>query len=94
MNKPALLALALLIVAVGCAPSGGDDGLKKEDVQAASRVDQIAKASGGDWSKVSDKDKKYLVDEVSMGSEKSAQMLLMAKSGKLQSAPGGKTTSR
>jgi hypothetical protein len=93
MNKPALLALALLIVAVGCAPSGGDDGLKKEDVQAASRVDQIAKASGGDWSKVSDTDKKYLVDEVSMGSEKSAQMLLMAKSGKLQSAPGGKTTS-
>ena len=93
MKKLAMLALALLIVAVGCGPSGGDDGLKKEDVQAASRVDQIAKASGGDWSKVSDADKKYLVDEVSMGSEKSAQMLLMAKSGKLQAAPGGKTTS-
>jgi hypothetical protein len=94
MKKLALRAATVLIAAIGCAPSNGDDGLSKADVEAASRVDQIATASGGDWSKVSDADKKYLVDEVSMGSEKSAQMLLMAKSGKLQATPGGKPAPR
>jgi uncharacterized lipoprotein NlpE involved in copper resistance len=85
--KLGLIAIVILTLA-GCS-QGEDDGLSKKDQEAGTRIEQIAKASGGDWSKVSDADKKYLVDEVSMGSEQSARKLIEAKSGKMAGGPGG-----
>jgi len=78
----------ILGLALGCGESS-DDGLTKDDQVKVDRIGQIATASGGDWSKVPDADKKYLVDEVSHGSEQSAKMLLMSKVGAMSAAPGG-----
>ena len=92
--KPWLIMFALASAALvgGCGSgASGDDGLTKSDQQAASRLDDIAKASGGDWDKVPEADKKYLVNDIAQGSEQSAKMLLKGKAGKLTAAPGGKT---
>jgi hypothetical protein len=82
-----------LVIAVGfIVPTAGchnDSGLKPEQEQMATRLDELAKQTGGDWSKLSAADKDYLVNKVSMGNEQSARMLLMSKSGKLQAHPGG-----
>jgi hypothetical protein len=78
---------AFAIALAGCGQSS-DDGLSKKDQEAGTRIEQIAKESGGDWEKISEADRKYLV-EVSMGSEQSAKMLIYSKSGKLQGTPGG-----
>ena len=53
------------------------------------RLQEISDKSGGDWDKVSEDDKKYLINDVSHGSEQSAKMLLMARGGKLKAKPGG-----
>lgn len=74
---------------VGCGNNMDDDGLNKGQKQAADRIDVIAKASGGDWDKVSATDRDYLVNTVSAGSEQSAKMLLLGKAGKLKATPGG-----
>ena len=84
-----LMLLVVLLSVVGGCTGSDDDGLDPKEVKAASRVEQIAKSSGGDWSKVSEADKKYLVEEISMGSEQSAKMLIMSKSGSLRASPGG-----
>jgi len=74
---------------IGCSSDDKGDGLTQKDQEAISRLDQIAKASGGDWDKVSDADKKYLINDVSMGSEQSAKMLLQAKAGKTRRGASG-----
>lgn len=79
----------LAIVLAGCGNNMSDDGLPDKDKQAASRLDQIAKQSGGDWERVSQADRDYLVKEISMGSEPSARMLLQQKAGTLKATPGG-----
>ncbi len=88
INPKLGLIAAVVLALVGC-NQGGDDGLSQKEQVAGTRIEQIAKDSGGDWSKVSDADKKYLVDEVSMGSEQSARKLIEAKSGKMAGGPGG-----
>ena len=84
-HATALMLICLLVVPLttGCQQSvhSGEDTTQS---QMTDRLSQIAKESGGDWSKVSATDKEYLVKEVSHGDEKSAQMLLQAKSGRVQ----------
>ncbi|HZO88378.1 MAG TPA: hypothetical protein VFB38_08560 [Chthonomonadaceae bacterium] len=83
-----LLAACLVSVPVaGCHRE--DDGLSPKQRQTVDRLDEIAKKSGGDWDKVSQADRDYLVNEVAHGSEQSAKMMLMAKGGKMHANPGG-----
>lgn len=85
-----LLALSLLaVVLTGCAPSD-DDGVSQKDRQAATRLDDIVKKSGGDWEKIPKADQDYIVNEISQGSEQSAKMLVQGKAGKFNARPGGK----
>ncbi|MFZ4506430.1 MAG: hypothetical protein ACOYON_01880 [Fimbriimonas sp.] len=84
-----ILAAAALLLG-GC--SGGapaNDGLTSQEQQTSSRLDQIAKATGGEWDKLTPEDRKFLVDEVAQGSEQSAQMLLKSKANRLKATPGG-----
>lgn len=84
-----LLALLFVAVLFGCAPSN-DDGVSDKDRQAASRLDEIVKKSGGDWEKISQGDRDYLVNEIAQGSEISAKKLVEGKAGKFNARPGGK----
>ncbi len=68
----------------GC--RGSNDGMSSEQVQKADRLSEIATRSGGDWDKVPQSDRDYLIKMTPSGTEQSARMLLLAKSGKL-SAP-------
>jgi hypothetical protein len=88
INPKIGLIATIFLALVGC-NQGGDDGLSKKDQEAGTRIEQIAKDSGGDWSKVSQADKDYLIKEVSMGSEQSAQKLIEARGGKMRGGPGG-----
>ncbi len=89
MKNILILALAALIV--GCGNNPGDDGISGKDKETSSRLDQVAKASGGDWEKLSQTDKDFLVKDVAQGSEQTAKMLLRNKAGQLSGGPGGKT---
>lgn len=76
---------ALGLLGAGCSR---DDGLKPEERKMASRLDEITKRSGGDWNKLSAEDRRYLIQDISRGSEQSARMLLMARGGRLRGTPG------
>lgn len=82
-----LIIVACASMAVGCQKT--DDGLSQQEQKMTDRLGEIAKSSGGDWDKLSQADRDYLVNEVSRGSETSARMLLQAKSGRLKAKPGG-----
>jgi hypothetical protein len=85
-----LIATGLLLVpmlAVGC--SQPDDGIPPAEKQQANRFNEIAKASGGDWDKLSEADRQYLIKEIAHGNEQSARMMLAAKTGRLRGAAGG-----
>ncbi len=69
----ALLSVAL--VALGGCGSGDDSKPSKETTQQADRITEIRKSTGSDWSKVSDADKAYLINEVGHGSESTAKMI-------------------
>jgi len=90
LKEIGLIGLISLIALQGCASNDmSDDGVPAGDKQAASRLDEIAKTSGGDWNKLSQSDKDYLVKEVAHGSEQTAKMLLQSKSGHLDGGAGG-----
>jgi hypothetical protein len=70
-----LVSLALL--ALGLAGCGKDDSAPSDQtVKQSSRLEDIQRKSGGDWNKISDDDKKFLVQELGPGSESKAKMLL------------------
>lgn len=78
------------LILAGCATNDmSDDGLSAGDKQAANRLAEIAKTSGGDWNKLSQSDKDYLVNDVAHGSEQTAKMLLQSKAGKMSGGAGG-----
>ena len=91
MRSSLLIILAATTLLLGGCSGGGSssDGLTSKEQQTSSRLDQIAKATGGDWEKLTPEDKKFLVDEVAQGSEQSAQMLLKSKGNRLKASPGG-----
>ncbi len=83
----AVLSIAVISPLVGCGRP--DDGLSTEQQQRASRLDEIAKKSEGDWNKLSQADRDYLVKELSHGDEQQARMLLMSKTGFKGARPTG-----
>lgn len=91
MKRLSSLALSVLAaVLVGCGDGMSNDGVSDKDRQAASRLDQIVKDSGGDWEKIPQADRDYIVKEISMGSEPSAKKLVQGRAGLLSAKPGGK----
>ncbi|MGV3614047.1 MAG: hypothetical protein ACO1SV_01810 [Fimbriimonas sp.] len=91
MKSLKILLAALSAVAVaGCGDKMSDDGLPDKDRQAATRLDEIVKKSGGDWEKIPKADQEYIVKEISMGSETSAKKLVQGKAGHFSAKPGGK----
>lgn len=86
-----LLAASLIAAALlGCGDGMSNDGVSDKDRTAATRLDEIVKKSGGDWEKIPQADRDYIVKEISMGSEPSAKLLVQGKAGKLRAKPGGK----
>lgn len=84
--KNCLLSLALIVLVAGCSSAGGSSS--KEDEVKADRLETIAKQSGGDWNKVSDSDRQYVINEVSHGSEESAKRLVQMKGSRPAGMPG------
>jgi hypothetical protein len=71
-----LTAISLTLLVGGCGNSGnGVAAPTAQEQQTSSRLDTIRKTSGGDWSKVSADDKKYLIDTIGHGSEYTAKMV-------------------
>ena len=92
-RKTALFCALLPLLGTVCVPLAGcsppDDGIPAAEKQNANRLDAIAKASGGEWNKLSADDKTYLVQTIAHGDEGAAKMMLAAKSGKLGQGGGG-----
>ncbi|MCW5941972.1 MAG: hypothetical protein KIS66_07055 [Fimbriimonadaceae bacterium] len=85
-----LIALSWLGAGViGCSgPS--DDGLTKEQHATTDRFKEIVERSGGQWERLSEADRKFLVDDLSNGNENAARMMFAARSGKAPAVgPGG-----
>ncbi len=81
-----VLGMALATPLIGCHKSGDD--MTPTEQKQASRLDEIAKKTGGDWNKLTPEDRQYLVKDISQGSEQSARMLLSVKAGRLKATPG------
>jgi hypothetical protein len=84
--------IGILVPATGCQKP--DDGMSAEQQKKTDRIDEIAKKSDGNWDKVSQEDRDYLLKNVTSGSESAAKMLLLGKAGKLgmgagKGGPGG-----
>src|ERR1017187_5700776 len=82
----AACSIAGLIPMTGC--SKPDDGMSSDQQKKTDRIDEIAKKSEGNWDKVPQADRDYLLQNVTSGSEASARMLLLGKAGKLGGGPG------
>src|SRR5438105_10862982 len=80
-------ALALLPFAglAGC--HKGDDGMSAEQHQKGDRLSEIAKKTGGDWNKVSQADRDFLM-QMAYGNEQSARMLLWGAAKDSGNKPG------
>lgn len=87
----------LLLVAAALLPVGGslagcsrdDDGLSAEQRQTGDRLSEIARKTDGDWNRLTDADRDFLVNQMSHGNEQSARMLLLGAAGKIGGRPGG-----
>ena len=67
------LCMSVLLVAIGC-QQGNESGLSDAQEKMGNDVSSWAKASGGDWNKLSNEQKQTMVKSV--GSEASAKMVL------------------
>jgi len=67
------MIIACTLVLAGC---GSSDGSSEKTKEQSSRLNEIQRKSGGDWAKLTDEDKNYLVNELAHGNENSAKMLL------------------
>src|SRR5215467_10778530 len=87
----ALLAAASLIATVFvCGLSGcgkQSDGLSTEQRQSGDRLSEIAKKTGGDWAKLTEGDRDFLI-KMSYGNEQSAKWLLLGAAGKVGGGSG------
>jgi hypothetical protein len=81
------LGSAVLIPSFGCQKP--DDGMSQEQQQKANRLAEISKKANGDWNKVPQADRDYILKSFTSGSESGARMLVLASSGKFQGGPGG-----
>jgi hypothetical protein len=84
------VVLAAAISAVGC-NRNGDDGLSQAQHDQNQRITDIAKKAGGDWTRVSQADRDYILKNATGGDEGSAKMMVFMKAGKSPGGPGGGT---
>lgn len=90
MGIAAIIFAAIPIITItGCSHSN-DGGLQPAQVQKANRLDDIAQKSGGDWNKLSPDDKAYML-KAGYGSESTARMILLTRSGKFSVKAGAPT---
>jgi hypothetical protein len=87
------LMVAALIMVVAAALTMGchsDAGQPLSDTQktSADRLATISKSSGGDWDKVSQEDKDYLIKNLANGDEHTAKMLIAPPPGAHGGPPG------
>lgn len=73
MKRLATLLIACAVVVSGC---GSGDGASEKTKEQSSRLNEIQTKTGGDWNKLTEEDKNYLVNELAHGNENSAKMLL------------------
>lgn len=87
--RAALLSVLLFCGAVlsGCGAPASD--LNKAQQDQSSRLGQIAKRTDGDWNKLSEEERQFLITDLSYGNESSARMLLLSAAGKVGGRPGG-----
>lgn len=74
---PILVILALTVgsaVLVGCGEKDAEPS--KETAQQSDRLSKIKKDSGGDWEKVSQADRDWLIRDICFGNEASARMMI------------------
>ncbi len=72
---------------VGC--KSQKDGLTSKQRESGDRLDKIAKRTNGEWNKLTDEERTFLIKDLSYGNEQSARMLLLAAAGKIGGRPGG-----
>lgn len=84
--KNGLMILCLVGCLLGAACSSPAPALSSDQEKQATTLDDLAKKSGGDWTKLSAAEQKSAV--MIAGSEQGAKMVLMSKSGRLGHGPG------
>ena len=82
-----LAAVVLAAPIAGCHSDAGQP-LSDTQKQGADRLATISKTSGGDWDKVSQADKDYIIKNVANGDEHTARMLIAPPPGRA-SGPAG-----
>ncbi|MBM3492912.1 MAG: hypothetical protein FJX72_01115 [Armatimonadetes bacterium] len=82
-----MAACCLLLPAIGCRKQ--DDGLTSSQRREGDRLSRIAKRTGGEWNKLTQEERTFLIKNLSYGNEGSARMLLLAAAGKIGGKPGG-----
>ena len=93
MKKIALLCASFVLgtsaigFVSGCRQQ--NNGLDKSEQQMADRLTEIAQKSGGDWNKVSQADKDYVVNQICHGSVQSAEILVAMKAHRPQPVTPG-----
>lgn len=90
--RAALLTAVAVLLPVGGLLAGcsrDNDGLSAEQRQAGDRLSEIARKTDGDWNKLTEADRDFLVNQMSHGNEQSARMLLLGAAGKIGGRPGG-----
>ena len=86
--RNSILIGVLLATVVGCGCGGHvDDHLTTSDVKSADHLDELANKCNGNFDKLSEKDKQYVLD-LEMGSEMSARMVLKAKARQIKGQGG------
>lgn len=80
-----VLAIALALVAAGCGERNNLAATPQG--QALAKTNQIVGQSGGDWNKLSDSDRQYLVNGPGHGSEQQARQFLAAEAARSQAGP-------
>lgn len=80
MKQKLISILVILAVTVGSSMLIGcgekDAEPSKETVQQSDRLSKIKKDSGGDWEKVSQSDRDWLIRDICFGNEASARMMI------------------
>lgn len=77
-----VLVAVTLVLFAGCHPAARDQITDPHQQQVMSRVDALVKSTGGDWTKLSQADRDYLIQETGKGQEMPARMVFAARAGR------------
>ena len=80
----AVLMVTVALGLAGCGRPASD--LNPAQQGQSDRLGQIAKRTDGDWNRLTEEERRFLVTDLAYGNENSARMLLLSAAGKV----GGK----